>query len=68
MAKTKELKQESKHPTKCKKCGGRLLATFSMCRQRYVNLDGTLGDWSDGGTEDLDYYECEKCSEQVDAH
>ena len=54
-----------KHPTKCT-CGGPILAVFNIVRCREVKLDGTLGDWTDGGCYSHDYYECEKCSVVVD--
>lgn len=61
------MKIKKKHPAKCKKCGGRMGAYFSICRVRRVKADGTLGNWTDGGTYYLDYYECEKCEHTEDA-
>jgi hypothetical protein len=44
-----------------------MFANITTNRHRAINEDGTLGDYTDGGTHDLAYYECEDCSETVDA-
>ncbi len=36
-------------------------AGISTFRHRRVNEDGTLGDWSCGGTPDIICYDCENC-------
>ena len=62
-------KKKKRHPRSiCKKCGGRMLAYFSLVRSRIVKDDGTLGDWTDDGTSDLDYYQCEACNHDEDAY
>ena len=58
--------KSNEHPTKCEKCGGKMLAVITTNRHRTINEDGTLGEYTDGGTHDLSYYECEDCSETVD--
>lgn len=57
---------KNKHPAKCKKCGGKMEACFTIFRTRMVKANGTLGDWTDGGTIDLDYYRCVKCDRTED--
>ena len=54
-----------KHPVKCE-CGGNLHAVFTIVRERPVNDDGSLGDWTDGGCSDLGYYQCTKCEETIE--
>jgi len=58
---------KSGHPTECPKCGDKdLVAVFTICRSRQINDDGTLGDYTDGGTHDLSYYECGGCDSTFD--
>lgn len=60
--------ETKKHPVKCACCGSKkMLAVFTTVRHRRVEVDGTLGEYTDRGTTELDYYECENCGGTVDA-